>query len=223
MNGVEASAEGEVLRRYTEVDLQSKRKEYVFDLPRNIRGPLESMLQDPRDLPAALLAVNITLTTLPISMVMLYCCSSHLLGLLYLAMNYLTYMQRFMLTLHFTQHRRLFKQEYNLLNGIIPYVLCTLYGVPCGLYHLHHCVMHHVGENRQGVDLSSTEPFQRDNFAHFFCQGRPKTAALMVTTEVIYLSFLRAAYLINPVAALWCWIIPFFFSTFLITFGNWNW
>lgn len=34
--------------------------------------------------------------------------------------------------------------EYSLLNQIVPYMLCALYGVPIGVYRLHHCVMHHV-------------------------------------------------------------------------------
>lgn len=36
------------------------------------------------------------------------------------------------------------RAEYGLLNQVVPYMLCALYGVPVGVYRLHHCVMHHV-------------------------------------------------------------------------------
>lgn len=35
------------------------------------------------------------------------------------------------------------------------------------MYHLHHCVMHHVGNNRAGADGSSTERYRRDSPAAF--------------------------------------------------------
>lgn len=50
---------------------------------------------------------------------------------------------------------------------VIPYLLSSLYGVPCGLYRPHHVIMHHVEDNQQALDISSTEPYQRDNFLHF--------------------------------------------------------
>lgn len=34
--------------------------------------------------------------------------------------------------------------EYGLLNQVVPHMLCALYGVPVGVYRLHHCIMHHV-------------------------------------------------------------------------------
>lgn len=35
------------------------------------------------------------------------------------------------------------------------------------MYHLHHCVMHHVGNNQSPADASSTAPYQRDSLAAF--------------------------------------------------------
>lgn len=46
-------------------------------------------------------------------------------------------------------------------------MLAPLFGLPSGLYNLHHVVMHHVEGNASAHDLSSTEPYQRDNFLHF--------------------------------------------------------
>ena len=34
--------------------------------------------------------------------------------------------------------------EYRWLNHVAPMLLAPLFGVPCGLYRLHHCVMHHA-------------------------------------------------------------------------------
>ena len=57
--------------------------------------------------------------------------------------------------------------EYGWLNSIAPHILAPLYGVPSGLYALHHRVMHHVEGNAASGDLSSTEPYQRDCGLHF--------------------------------------------------------
>jgi hypothetical protein len=54
------------------------------------------------------------------------------------------------------------------LNVIAPYMLAPLFGVPPGTYRLHHVIMHHVEDNKDGWDLSATEGFQRDNLGHFF-------------------------------------------------------
>lgn len=34
--------------------------------------------------------------------------------------------------------------DYRWLNHVAPMLLAPLFGVPCGLYRLHHCVMHHA-------------------------------------------------------------------------------
>ena len=57
--------------------------------------------------------------------------------------------------------------EYGWLNGVALHFLAPLYGVPSGLYALHHRVMHHVEGNAAHADLSSTEPYQRDCALHF--------------------------------------------------------
>lgn len=63
--------------------------------------------------------------------------------------------------------------EYQPLNWIAPYLLAPLLGVPPGMYRLHHCIMHHGGNNRWQSDASSTERYQRDSLYHFFlCVGR---------------------------------------------------
>ena len=57
--------------------------------------------------------------------------------------------------------------DSKLLNIIPSYLLSPFFGIPAGMYFLHHCVMHHVENNIFPWDVSSTEPYQRDNFLHF--------------------------------------------------------
>ena len=83
-----------------------------------------------------------------------------------------------------------------MLNWATPLVLAPLFGVPSGMYRLHHTVMHHVVRpgadmlpvcllcagllalihtlhlaqegNHPPKDISSTEAYQRDSIPHFF-------------------------------------------------------
>ena len=57
--------------------------------------------------------------------------------------------------------------EYGWLNTVTVHLLAPLFGVPSGLYTLHHALMHHAEGNRATLDISSTEPYQRDDPLHF--------------------------------------------------------
>ncbi|GIL76126.1 hypothetical protein Vretimale_5740 [Volvox reticuliferus] len=148
-------------------DMDTPRAEYLFKIPDPLIKPLYEMLTDVRDEPILHLVCNQLMIVIPSVLILYMYNRSHLLGLVYLALNYGLFLQRYMLTLHFTEHRPLFKQRYGVLNLIIPYVMCNFYGVPCGFYRLHHVVMHHVEDNASPGDLTSTEALQRDSFRHF--------------------------------------------------------
>merc|ERR1711937_895803 len=82
------------------------------------------------------------------------------------------WIQRFILMMHYSEHRRLFKDPYHYLGKhLLNFVIAPFMGIPPGFYRLHHVVMHHVENNYMGEDhdLSSTEEYQRDNFFHFLC------------------------------------------------------
>lgn len=202
-------------RAAAQLDLAAPRCEALFAPPGPLDRALRRLLEDPRDGPILHLIFNLLVVTVP-SAALLFAArpSSHWLGALYLVANYVLFLQRFMLTLHFSEHRRLFKKgglglggrclaaasalhawllgaspsglwlrsltplrtptlscppeaDCGLLNLVVPVLLAPFFGVPSGMYRLHHCVMHHVENNGVGRDLSSTEPYQRDNFLHF--------------------------------------------------------
>ncbi|KAL6753173.1 fatty acid desaturase-domain-containing protein [Haematococcus lacustris] len=219
-------------------DTQATRREYLFPLPRCL---FRGRLNDERDLPAAWLVANVLLVTVPWAACLHLTRCSHLAGAAYMATNYALFLQRFMLTLHVTEHRKLWKSDRGALDLLVPYLLCPLFGVPPGLYRPHHVVMHHVEDNHGQWDISSTEPYQRDSFLQFlgyWCRffvgawlelplyaARRKRSALSLSTlasEVLY--WLLGAWLWrrNTVATLWTLVLPFLLSSFLLSFGNWS-
>lgn len=76
-------------------DVQASRQEFLFRLPSSIlNSDLVKVLQDPRDITCLQLVANILLTAVPVA-VMLHAINlqSHLLGMLYLLLNYALYLQ----------------------------------------------------------------------------------------------------------------------------------
>jgi hypothetical protein len=77
---------------------------------------LASLLEDPRDLPVLFLYLNLLLTTAPAAAALFWAFPAasrplpHWLGAAYLVVSYVAYLARFMLSLHYSQHRRLFKR-----------------------------------------------------------------------------------------------------------------
>ena len=63
------------------------------------------------------------------------------------------------------------------LNWCVSLLLAPLFGLPSGLYNLHHVLMHHVEGNEATWDLSSTEPYQRDNVFPQFLRCASETAS----------------------------------------------
>lgn len=108
------------------------------------------MLADPRDEPLLYLLLNVLFTTVPAAAAVYRLTATaggpypHLIGAAYLAVNYCTFLQRFLLGLHCSAHRPLFKPSWRALNCVMPYLVAPLFGIPAGMYQLHHCVMHHV-------------------------------------------------------------------------------
>jgi len=148
-------------------DIGATRKETFFRLPAFLEDwAVKTFLQDPRDAIMVSLILNIVLTCGP-SIVLLYLYPSHWLGALTWTFKALFWLQRFILMMHYAEHRRLFKAPYHvlgkhLLNFVISPFLQSLVA-----YTVHHVVMHHVENNFFETDLSSTEMYQRDSLFHF--------------------------------------------------------
>ncbi len=97
-------------RSLAQQDLDARRAEFLFAAPRPIRGALLRLLRDPRDEPLLHLLLNVVLlAATPAACLFAFGVRSHLLGLAYLLVNYALFLQRFMLTLHFSEHRKLFR------------------------------------------------------------------------------------------------------------------
>jgi len=88
-------------------------------------------------------------------------------GAAYVATLMGLFLERFILMMHYSSHRSMFKAEFAQLNGLFVWCYAPFMGVPCGCYHLHHVVMHHI-ENNHGMDISATDVYQRDSGAAFF-------------------------------------------------------
>ena len=69
--------------------------------------------------------------------------------------------------MHYAEHRPMLRKPFGFIGKLILNLICPFIGIPPGLYRLHHVVMHHVENNVFDEDLSSTEPYQRDNVLHF--------------------------------------------------------
>ena len=99
-----------ILQKYIDEESRASRKEYLFNLPAPWRNGLQSTLKDPRDLPVATLLVNIVLLLLPATYLVIKS-DSHVVGAVILVLNYLTFLQRFLVALlHVSEHRSIFSK-----------------------------------------------------------------------------------------------------------------
>lgn len=223
-------------------DLSAQRNEFHFKLPKWLEDLCWPRLQDKRDLPICYLLFDVAVTVLPAALALYYLPAwSSVLGPAYLAVTDVLFLERFLLALHYSQHRQLFKTEYRWLNRVAPMLLAPLFGVPCGLYRLHHCVMHHAENNWYPKDLSSTEPYQRDNFCHFLFYWVRYLAGIWVelplyavkarrwgmvcqclSMETLYIALTVALWHLNTAATVWTLVMPLLITSFALMFGNWS-
>lgn len=199
-----------------------------------------SWINDPRDVPFLHL--------------MLQCAGVALLGLglflvpaeriwyvapVYWAVWALGVLDRFILMLHCTSHRPLFKREYKWANQIIPWALGPFFGESPETYFSHHMGMHHP-ENNLADDLSSTMRYRRDSLLHWLAyyfdflflvlfkltnyhrrKGNQKMAARTLAGEFsFYLAVALLAWL-NWRAAVAVFVVPFLTVRTLMMAGNW--
>eukprot|EP00898_Chlorokybus_atmophyticus_P001272 jgi/Chlat1/2145/Chrsp17S02722 len=191
------------------------------------------------------LLLNICLVTVSSALALYFLLpASHVLGAAHLSATLGLFLQRFILWLHYSEHRRTFTGKGYLprvLNMLPSMALCALFGIPPGMYRLHHIVMHHAENNMFPYDVSSTEPYQRDSFAQFLLYWVRYWAALWVELPCYALRRKRYAYFFqsslcisgyavgvswlyrrHPTQTLWVFMLPFVAASLAMMFGNWS-
>ena len=230
-------------------DLNAPRREFKFALPKGSKLDklVDRCIRDERDKPL----FNMLMNTCVISLPLLACLFAfapnnlygHAIGLTYFLIHYVSFLHSYILALHYSTHRPLMKKDSPLgwFNHVAMYVLCPTFGIPSGLYYLHHIMMHHCHDNCIPYDQSSTEPYQRDNVFHFsiywfrfwatiwwdlpifaFKVGLYRLVAECFLYEIVYFSYMYFTFQYNPVVAIWGIIVPFFFTQFMLAYGNFS-
>ena len=209
--------------------------------PHLLDRALLAMIKDPRDLPFAYFCLQATVLLIPFAILLFVPgVFRWWLGAIYLVLNVFFFMDRFILMLHNTSHRRLFDRRFAWLNHYIPWVLSPLFGETPETYYAHHIGMHHP-ENNLSDDLSSTMRYERDNPLHFaryffrfffgvlfeltryhWVRGRYKMMRQMLIGELGFYLVVAALLSVNWQATLVVLVIPFLMCRFVMMAGNWG-
>ncbi|MHB8420957.1 MAG: fatty acid desaturase family protein [Myxococcales bacterium] len=200
-----------------------------------------TLLNDPRDRPFLMLIAASSAVVLPFAGA-LYVPGIFRwwLAVVYLAILCGVFLDRFILMLHNTSHRPLFRKRWRLLNLYIPWVLGPFFGETPETYFAHHVGMHHP-ENNLAEDLSSTMGYQRDSALDFlryfgrfmaFClpdlaryltrTHRSKLRNRMLLGELTFYAVVAGLLFVNWRATLVVFVIPFLLVRFLMMAGNWG-
>jgi hypothetical protein len=199
------------------------------------------LLNEERDIVFARLAFLQSVLVIPLAVA--FFAAPHvswLLAIPYWLLVLAVFLGPYILMLHNTSHRKLFKRQHEWLNAYIPLVLGPFFGESPGTYFAHHVGMHHP-ENNLRDDLSSTLDYQRDSFvdfmryfARFFAIGLIELSvyfhkrgryALMRKALIGELGYYAGA----AALAAWNWratvvvfLVPFLVARFMMMAGNWG-
>ena len=201
---------------------------------------LLKLIRDRRDLPFLHFMIEATGVVLPLATYCYFGSPSWIVLVLYAPFVIMLYMDRFILILHNTSHRPLFRKQFRFLNYYLVWVLGPLFGESPETYFAHHIGMHHVEGNLED-DLSSTMRFERDNFVHwlryyfsfFFAtivnltrylarHRRSKLLRRFLAGEISYYLFVTAACFLNWQATLVVFALPFVICRTAMIAGNWG-
>lgn len=198
------------------------------------------LLNDERDLPFMYLTLKLSLFVFPA------CVFFYWPGMFrwywavaYYVLQLIFFSGPFILMLHNTSHRALFKKKYEFLNNYIPWVLGPFFGETPESYFAHHIGMHHP-ENNLEDDHSSTMKYQRDSFIDFMkyyftfiivgiqqlyqyltLKKRLKIRDNFAKGETLFWIVSIGLCFVNWQATLVVFIIPVFLYRFLMMAGNW--
>ncbi|WP_114781221.1 fatty acid desaturase family protein [Botryobacter ruber] len=201
-----------------------------------------SLIRDERDLPFIYLTLKITLTMLPLGILLYFPLQNGVwwgVAAAYFFLNNFVYKGSFGLMLHCTSHRRFFKQKYDYLNLYLPWVVGPFFGQTPETYFSHHMGMHHV-ENNLEDDLSTTMYYRRDSFRgfmryfgsflflgfayllkYFNVRRIFKLRNKVLRGETIFFAMCILLSLVNWPATVMVFILPFLISRLIMMLGNW--
>lgn len=198
-------------------------------------------IRDERDLPFVWLSLQMTFVLIPLAgLLFVPGVFRWWMAPLYWAVLFGVFFDRYILMLHNTSHRPLFKRQYGFAKFYIPWVLGPFCGESPETYYIHHITMHHA-EGNLPRDLSSTMKYRRDSaidfaryFADFFfvamfklgryqlAKKRPRLFTWMLIGELSFYTLVLVAMSIHPGAALTVFVVPFLLCRFLMMCGNWG-
>jgi fatty acid desaturase len=208
--------------------------------PSRIERLAERFVNDRRDVPFLELMAILTGTVVPTGVVLFvpgmfrwWLAFVHVALVIY-------FLGPFVLMLHNTSHRRLFRRPFGWMNLYIPWVLGPFFGESPETYFGHHVGMHHP-ENNLEADLSSTMRYQRDSavdFAQYFFRfflfglveltlyfGRKGRRSLMLRVaagELLFWALLAClAVFVDWRATVVVFVVPFVVARFAMMAGNW--
>lgn len=198
-------------------------------------------IRDERDLPFVWLTFWMSVVLIPTT-VFLYWPGMFRwwMAPIYWAVLYGFFADRYILMLHNTSHRGLWKREFDFLKFYIPWVLGPFAGETPETYYIHHITMHH-SEGNLPKDLSSTMKYQRDSvvdfaryWADFFFlamfklgryqmqKKRTNLAVWMIAGEWSWYLGVALGCALNWQATFVVFIVPFLICRFVMMAGNWG-
>ena len=161
----------------------------------------------------------------------------YLWGALHLVVTFVLLGARFILAMHYHSHLKVTRSTS--LNLIPAGLMSVFWGMPCGVYALHHTVMHHAEDNVLPFDLSSTMACQRDslvdfllyvhNFTnhtlgHLVWYSARRQSARQCATLLLFIGggyALQAATYQLSTAAFWVFMgLPSYIGSLALMFGN---
>lgn len=206
---------------------------------RALDGFVLKFINDKRDLPFVYLTLRITATVVPFAAVLFFVSGLHWFFYAAYFALYIFFLGPYILMLHNTCHRKLFKKQYSAFTKYIHWFLGLFFGQTPETYFHHHIAMHHA-ENNLEEDLSSTMRYRRDSIRsflqyliHFYFLGvlhlsfyfskknRHKFAWRVLTGESIYILLMIGLCFYNLPATLVVFVLPLLFTRFSMMAGNW--
>ncbi len=200
---------------------------------------LVGLINDPRDLPFLYLILGcFAVSLLGIGLFFVEGALFWPLAVAWWAVWGLGFLDRFILMLHCTSHRPLFKKSW--MKHIIPWGIGPFFGQTPQSYFVHHIGMHHIEDNLAG-DLSSTMRYRRDSIlgwlhyvGSFLTSGLPRLAAYhwrrrsrhmfwrLIIGEGTFWTVVAALFLVDARATFVVFVAPVLVVRLLMMAGNWG-